>query len=336
MKKVLILTDLYRGSYRLLGDFYHSCLRDCLDVSQAPTPTSQNERDALNCRGSVVLHNTLGDGFVPIRGCYNVAMPLHEWSEYPRQWIGNLNQFDEIWTSTNHIRELLQRGGLQVPSFLLPPSLDQENFIPKNNWRIKEKPSFLFVGESHFRKGNHLLIDGFLKAFPNPDMACLTIKTSPSCTWDSPREDIIVIKEDWNRRKLLTEYSRHDCFVSASLGEGLGLPVAEAIMSMLPICTNFWGGHKSLLTVGGFIEIPHEEIIQPYTSNPAFYAECQKCAYSSPQEIAKSIKVFNNSSILERKKMASLAKKNFLKTYGRKNTLKNIHSRILEISKKII
>ncbi|MEC8044368.1 MAG: glycosyltransferase [Verrucomicrobiota bacterium] len=331
MKKVLILSDFYRGSYRLIGDFYESCLREFRDVSQAPTPTSQKERNALNCRGSVVLHNTLGDGFVPIRGCYNVAMPLHEWSEYPRQWIENLNLFDEIWTSTNHIRELLQRGGLKVPSFLLPPALDDENFIPKNNWEIKEKPSFLFVGESHFRKGNHLLIDGYIKAFPNSNMACLTIKTSPNCPWDSPREDIIVIKEDWNRNKLLAEYSHHDCFVSASLGEGLGLPIAEAIMSKLPICTNFWGGHKSLLTAGGFIEIPHEEIIQPFTSDPAFYAEGQKCAFSSPVRVKKALRQFLKTSLTERKEITQIAKINFLQMYGRENAMKNIESRLEKI-----
>ena len=105
-------------------------------------------------------------------------------------------------------------------------------------------------------------------------------------------------------------------------------------MAKLPICTNFWGGHKSLLTRGGFIEIEHEEIIQPFTSDPAFYAEDQKCAYSSPQEIAKSMKLFNNTALSERKKMAFAAKENFLKSYGNENTLRNIHSRILEISKK--
>ena len=334
MKKVLILTDLYRGSYRLLGDFYHSCLREFSDVSQAPTPTSQKERNALNCRGSVVIHNTLGDGFVPIRGCYNVAMPLHEWSEYPRRWIGKLNLFDEIWTSTNHIRELLQRGGLKVPSFLLPPALDYENFIPKNNWKIKEKPSFLFVGEPHFRKGHHLLIQGFMKEFPEAGSALLTIKTSTSCDWDSPRDDIILIKEKWSREKLLKEYTKHDCFISASLAEGLGLPIAEAIMAELPICTNFWGGHKSLLTRNGFIEIPHEEIIQPFTSDPAFYAENQKCAYSSPENIKNTIKKFLKTSQTERKEMTQIAKKKFLKTYGRANALKNIESRLVEINQK--
>jgi glycosyltransferase involved in cell wall biosynthesis len=314
--KVLILTDLYRGSYRLLGDFYQSCLGEFGDVSQLPTPTSQKERDALDCAGSLVLHNTLGEGFVPIRGCHNVAMPLHEWSEYPRDWINLLNQFDEIWTTTDHIRKLLERGGLKAPSFLLPPALDQENFIPKSDWKINGSPSFLFVGESHFRKGNHLLIHGYLKAFPSPDMARLTIKTSPDCQWSSPREDITLIKENWDRDRLLAEYPLHDCFVSASLGEGLGLPVAEAIMSELPICTNFWGGHKSLLCENSFVRIEHEEIFQPYSSDPKFYANGQKCSFSSPEEVKKSLLSFLALHPKQRQSMSASAKKSFVDRYG--------------------
>ena len=336
MKNFTILTDYHRGSYEIIGNLFQNTLQQLGEVRNLPTPMSLKERRdlALGLKGGIVFHNTLGDQFIPIKDCYNIAMPLHEWSEYPNEWIKLLNQFDEVWTTTDHIQEVLKRGGLTVPVIKLPPALDSEDITEKKNLGVSDKPRFLFVGEPHFRKGHHLLIQGFIKAFPQAGSALLTIKTSPSCGWDSPRDDIILIKEKWSREKLLAEYSNHDCFVSASLAEGLGLPIAEAIMAKLPICTNFWGGHKSLLTRGGFIEIEHEEIIQPFTSDPAFYAENQKCAHSSPQEIAKSMKLFNNTSLSERKKMAFAAKENFLKSYGNENTLRNIHSRILEISKK--
>jgi len=334
--KIVILTDYYRHSYKVIGSLYEKSLRDSHHFIDLETPVSYIERERLSSKfpDHIFLHNTLGHGFVPIPESYNIALPLHEWSEYPKNWIKLLNQFDEVWTTTDHVFEVLQRGGLNLPIFKLPPALDSENISEKQNWILSEKPKFYFVGEPHFRKGHHLLMQGFMKAFPKQGKALLTIKTSPSCEWESPRDDIILIKENWTRDKLLAEYANHDCFISASLAEGLGLPIAEAVMSGLPVCTNFWGGHKSIVKSGGFVEIKHEEIIQPFTSNPAFYSEGQKCAYSSPQEIAKSIKVFINTSMSERKKMAFAAKKNFLKTYGRENTLKNIHSRILEISKK--
>ena len=336
MKNFTILTDYHRGSYEIIGNLFQNTLQQLGEVRNLPTPVSLKERRdlALGLKGGIVFHNTLGDQFIPTKDSYNIAMPLHEWSEYPKEWIKLLNQFDEVWTTTDHIQEVLIRGGLTAPVFKLPPALDSEDIPEKKNWNISEKPKFYFVGEPHFRKGHHLLIQGFMKAFPEAGSALLTIKTSPSCDWDSPRNDVILIKEKWSREKLLKEYTKHDCFISASLAEGLGLPIAEAIMAELPICTNFWGGHKSLLTRNGFIEIPHEEIIQPFTSDPAFYAENQKCAYSSPENIKNTIKKFLKTSQTERKEMTQIAKEYFLKTYGRANALKNIESRLVEINQK--
>jgi glycosyltransferase involved in cell wall biosynthesis len=336
LMNILILSDHHRGSYHIIGNFYESCLTNFGEVTHLPTPKNQDERNALAypSKGTIVLHNTLGEGFVPVPGCYNIAMPLHEWSEYPRAWIHYLNQFDEIWTTTEHIRELLSRGGLVSPSFHLPPALDNEKFAVKDCWEIRGKPKFFFVGEPHFRKGNHLLIHGYLKAFTNPDEAQLTIKTSPDCKWASPREDIIVIKENWSREKLLLEYAQQDCFVSASLGEGLGLPIAEAIISRLPVCTNFWGGHKCLLEENSFVRIEHEEILQPYSSDPIFYADGQKCAFSAPGEIKKSLMSFLALKADQRQAMSVSAKKHFSKRYGSTQASRRIQERIAEIEKK--
>ncbi len=334
-KKVLLLTDFPRGSYKVIGELYHKMLSTLHDVEHLPTPQNHEDRAALAKRFSsgIVLHNTLGDGFVPLEGCYNIAIPHHEWSEYPERWIRLLNEFDEIWSTTEHVRHILERGDLKKPTFLLPPALDQEQFVRKQDWKTKETPSFLFIGEPHFRKGNHLLIHGYMQAFPTPEKARLTIKTSQDCQWDSPREDILVVKESWERERLLAEYSRHDCFVSASLGEGLGLPVAEAIMSGLPLCANFWGGHTSLLQKNNFVRIEHEEILQPYSSDPKFYAEGQKCAFSSPDEIKKALLQFLVLTPEQKERMSVSAREYFSKGYGSPQAKEKILNRISEITK---
>jgi glycosyltransferase involved in cell wall biosynthesis len=318
--KFLILSDSHRGSYKIIGDLFAESLACFGKVEHLSSPSKKQDRLKLSkkFKGSVVLHNTLGEGFVPLANCHNVAMPFHEWSEYPTNWIDLLNEFDEVWTTTDHVREILLRGGLNIPVTKLPPALDREKVPVKKDWKTSVKPSFLFVGEPHFRKGHHLLMQGYLKAFPRKNDAKLTIKTTPGCEWESPREDIELIKEQWSRNRLLSEYSKHDCFVSASLGEGLGLPLTEAIMAELPVCTNLWGGHKCLLAQDGFVEIAHEEILQPFTSNPAFYAEGQKCAYSSPQNVKKALLEFLDIGPERKLEMTKLAKKHLLQTYGSK------------------
>ena len=334
MIPTVLFSDFHRGSYKIIGDLFAKTLEPFCVLKHIPT-NSREENSSISEPGfQIAIHNTLGEGFVPLEGCYNIALPFHEWSKYPDDWIKKINQFDEVWTTTDHVMALLLNCGLKVPCFKLPPALDSDDIPSKSCWNISDSPRFLAVGEPHFRKGHHLLMQGFTKAFPEIGQAHLTIKTSSSCNWESPRKDISVIKEVWPRDKLLAEYAKHDCFISVSLGEGLGLPIAEAIMAELPICTNFWGGHKSLLTRNGFIEIPHEEIIQPFTSDPAFYAENQKCAYSSPVRVKNALEKFLKTTPAERKEIARIAKNNFLKTFGRENALKNFESRLVEINKK--
>lgn len=332
--KLLILTDFHRGSYEIIGKLFQDTLKNIGEVEHVPTPTNLKERAILSKRalGGVVFYNTLGESFITLDGCYNIALPAHEWSEYPRDWIKLLNNFDEVWTTTDHVLEVLTQGGITTPVFRLPPALDSENIPEKQNWNLSEKPKFFFVGEPHFRKGHHLLMQGFMKTFPKVGEALLTIKTSPSCEWESPRNDIILIKEKWPREKLLSEYANHDCFVSASLAEGLGLPIAEAITAKLPVCTNYWGGHTSLLRRGNFTEINHEEIIQPYTSDPAFYAENQKCAYSSPSEVAKALMNFLKTTSTQREQMVDIAKKHLLLNYGSETASEKIKQRLEEIN----
>ena len=334
---LLILSDFFRGSYKVVGELYHKMLSPILETEHHPTPRCREERKELSIRfsGFIVLHNTLGEGFVPIKNCYNIAMPFHEWSEYPTNWIGLLDKFAEVWTTTNHVQDLLLRGGLSVPVHKLPPALDSENISVKESYEKKDIHRFFFVGEPHFRKGHHLLMNGYMKAFPIANEALLTIKTSPSCEWESPRKDIILVKEHWDRKHLIEEYSKHDCFVSASLAEGLGLPIAEAIMAKLPVCTNYWGGHKSLLKKETFLEVTHREIPQPFTSDPKFYAEGQKCAYSSPSAIRKALLKFLALNSEQKQKMTSAAKENFLKIYGSEFAKNNIQNRLKEIQKNL-
>jgi glycosyltransferase involved in cell wall biosynthesis len=327
----LILTDFHRGSFKVIGDCWAKTLSKYGKVTHLQTPQTEAQRnDISNCfSNTIVFHNTLGHGFVPIKNCHNIALPAHEWSRCPIEWVKLLEVYDQIWVTTSHVQEILKNSGLKKRAEIIPPILYDEDSPEKDSWQFHNKINFLFIGEPHFRKGHHFLMEGYMQAFPKADKATLTIKTSPSCEWQSPREDIFIIKEFWERDKLLDEYRKHDCFLSASLGEGLGLPVLEAINSLLPICTNYWGGHISLLKMGYFFEIKHEEIIQPFTSDPAFYAERQKCAYSSPKDIKEAILQFCKSNAIYRESVAKNAKKYLIENYGSKSVYNRISKSLI-------
>jgi glycosyltransferase involved in cell wall biosynthesis len=53
-------------------------------------------------------------------------------------------------------------------------------------------------------------------------------------------------------------YRAFDVFVSASHGEGWGLPLAEAMAMGLPVIAIEWGGSATLLNGTGAIAVPYE------------------------------------------------------------------------------
>lgn len=330
-KEAVIFSDLQRGSFKIIGALYKRSLQSAgFRVKEFQTPSTKQEREKIApfCRGKIVFHNTIGFNFITIPNAYNIALPVHEWSQYPEEWVGSLNLFEEVWVTTDYVESLLRGSGVNRPIFNLPPSLCSYLPTQKKQWDTKKPFKFLAIGEAHFRKGFHLLMLGFMKAFPEPFEVTLTIKTSESCSWVSPRKDIIIVNDFLKYEQVLEFYSQFDCYVSASLGEGLGLPIAEAILSFLPVATNYWGGHKSLLTDGGFFKIDHEIIDQPFCSNPSYYAESQKCALSRPDSIAKTLRTVFGVSAKKRETIAKTAREHLLSQYGEDITRKKIYERL--------
>ena len=175
----------------------------------------------------------------------------------------------------------------------------------------------------------------FQEAFPKIGQAVLTIKTSPDCDWISPREDIIIINEFMSHRDLLSLYSNNDGYISASLAEGLGLPVAEAVRSGLPVAANFWGGHRDILQKGSFFPIDYKVVDQPFCSKPEYYAQGQRCAFSDPHEIASTMIRMMNSTARERKEMAMNASDYFAKGFSQSTVNLQISNRVCELQKRL-
>jgi glycosyltransferase involved in cell wall biosynthesis len=234
-------------------------------------------------------------------------VPFHEWSRYPPAWAARLNAFDQVWAASAHLADVLNESGVTAPVHFAPPALDLHPPRAKRSWTAHRPFRFLFVGEAHFRKGHHLLIEGFRRLAPKR-RATLTIKTSRDCAWRVEDPRVTVIAARWPLDRLWRLYEAHDAFVSASLGEGLGLGVAEAMLASLPVATNQWGGHKSLLVSGGYVRIAHRIVPQPYCSRPDFYAPGQQCALSSPDAIATAMEQMMRMTAPEREQQASRAR----------------------------
>jgi glycosyltransferase involved in cell wall biosynthesis len=313
-RSIIILSEPTVASYGIIGALYHRTFRAMgMDSTLVPYPIGRPPRVA---RGAIVLHNTLGFRFAPLPGVVNIAVPFHEWSRYPPAWTARLNRFDHVWVASPHLADVLRKSGVTSPLRFAPPALDLHRPRAKESWTPHRPFRFLFVGEPHFRKGHHLLIEGFRRLVGDGRAATLTIKTSQDCSWTVNDRSISVIAERWPFGRLWRLYETHDAFVSASLGEGLGLGVAEAMLAQLPVAANCWGGHASLLTADAYVRIPHRVVPQPYCSRPDFFAPGQQCALSSPDDVAAAMDTMMKMSARARGRLAQRAHAHVEKRFG--------------------
>ncbi len=322
MTTAVILSNTPQPSFKVIGDLFAESLREAgVEVIERGVPSTSEERAALTKefegQETVFFHNvSMGKDFQVIPEAKNVGLPAYEFSRVYDSAVRLLNKYDELWVTTSYVGKLLKNSGVTVLILRLPPALDRQNFPKKTSYGPHKPFRFLFVGEPHFRKGVHFLMYGFVNAFPKTGEAELIIKTAINPRWAPLREDIKIITEWLPTRDMQRLYAESDCYISASLAEGLGLPIAEAMLCGIPVCANNWGGHRDLLTEGGFFPLKFIEADRPWTGEPQFYTPGQKCAISNEVSVAEAMRQIVDSSPDTRQGMAAKARENLLQSYG--------------------
>lgn len=333
-RRVLILSDQQIGSYARIGDLLARTLETVgMQVDHAPLGGSASAASVP--AGTLVIHNTIGPRFQPSAGRREVAMVHHEWDRYPSSWVRTLNRYRAVWTTTRFVKATLRRSGVTVPIALVRPALDLDPVPRKTDYRTSGPFRFFACGAPHFRKGFHLLMEGFTRAFPKVGEAELTIHTAPGGEWGTPRADIRVRDVRLSQEALFTQYREFDAFVSASLGEGLGLPVAEAILAGLPVLANDWGGHGDLLRPGAFFRLPHAVAPQPYCSRPDYYAPGQQCAVATVEQMARALRLVASSTSGARAAMAASARLALRARYGQRAVRARVLAQRLKASRSV-
>ena len=119
-----------------------------------------------------------------------------------------------------------------------------------NDWRVKGLPAILQAMAQLPALPLHLLVVGNDAIAPFRETA-KSLGVLDRCHWESPRPDVI------------TFYAAADTYVSPSLEDSFGLPVAEAMACGLPVITSTYAGVSGLIhnTVDGFV-LPEPEDTQ--------------------------------------------------------------------------
>ncbi len=176
----------------------------------------------------------------------------------PRGWIKMMNEMDEIITGSQFNARVFREHGLTKPLHVIPHAFDKNLFnrdvVAHGRYR---QFTFMAMGTWKRRKNWEGLIKAFYDAFELKDNVCLLAKT------DKPRELESTVQRikrtcEWRSKSTAPIYSEQksnctfeeipsimkkcDVYISASLGEGFGLPGLHAMALGIPVITTKYAG----------------------------------------------------------------------------------------------
>ncbi|CAB1371089.1 glycosyltransferase [Denitratisoma oestradiolicum] len=195
------------------------------------------------------------------------AVHAYGWEEtgFPARYVRWFNRkLDLITVLSREVRKTLQDAGVRVPIAVVGAGVDQWA-APENTGGLSLPPlgksyRFLHISSAFPRKGVDVLLAAYGKAFRADDDVTLVIKTFPNPHNDVSEQlttlrrrdpgypDVVLINEDWPDARIAALYSQCQAFVAPARGEGLGLPMAEAMRFGLPVITTAWGGQTDFCT----------------------------------------------------------------------------------------
>lgn len=183
----------------------------------------------------------------------------YAWEEsgFPHEWVDAFNRhLDGITCLSAHVEKVLIDNGVGVPLAVAGCGTDHWGRVvadPAHNAPGKAF-RFLHVSSCFPRKGADALLDAWGRAFRASDDVTLVIKTFANPhnlihDWladvrrdDPGYPDVAIIEDDLDDAQLKALYEDCHALVAPSRAEGYGLPLAEAMLSGLPVIATGWSG----------------------------------------------------------------------------------------------
>lgn len=191
-----------------------------------------------------------------------VARMVHSygWEEtaFPPAYVAAFNRrLDLVTVLSTEVEKILRDNGVRVPIAVTGGGVDHLREVTGVAPTIAMRSfRFLHVSSCFPRKGVDVLLAAFGAAFTHSDDVTLVIKTFPNQHNDVARQlaalrertpsypHVQIIERDCSPEELVGLYQCCHAFVAPSRGEGLGLPMAEAMLFNLPVITTAWGGQR--------------------------------------------------------------------------------------------
>ena len=196
----------------------------------------------------------------PIHAAGPILMVGYDWEEggYPLTWIDEINDgFAGVACASTHAEKILVDHGARVALAATGLGVDQwERVAADRDYRAPGKRfRFLHVSSCSPAKGLDLLLESFGRVFDAGDDVSLIIKPFGKVPNELVKQldglrgansdfpNVILIDDMVSEAELKALYGQCHVFVAPSRAEGFALPIANALLSGLPVVATAWGGH---------------------------------------------------------------------------------------------
>lgn len=200
-------------------------------------------------KADIIVSNTLPDVY-KYSAAYNVGFSYWETTRIPSSWVKQMNKMDEIWTTSQFVKDVFINSGVSVPVHNFKLGINEKVF-KQIDPVIKDKFVFIHDGSPSLRKNAQTAVDAFLKLFSgNRDFHLIVKSIGPptarikvggsiiSSLYNNPQ--VTVVDDTITDDEVFELYSKANCMVYPTSGEGWGMMPFQSIAMGIPtICTDF-------------------------------------------------------------------------------------------------
>jgi len=271
-------------------------------------------------------------------------------------------KMDLVIVPSEHAKTSLTNAGKTLTPIKVVPESFYDEVIkePKQklDLNLESKFNFLTVGvltgntPDSDRKNLFYLIKWFVEEFKNDPDVGLIVKTNRGRETTIDRQGtkamltkllneighkgtpkIYFMHGQMSREEMTALYKddRVKAFVSATRGEGFGLPHLEAAAAALPVIATNWSAHKEFLDLGKWIKVDYDLIdVHPSKIDNNIFVKGMKWAHPKEKELKKALRNFYKKPEMPKNWSVSLEKK-IHDNYSFKAVRKRYHELLEEV-----
>jgi GT2 family glycosyltransferase len=206
-----------------------------------------------------------GNVFYQNRARLKIGFTMLEVDGFPKEWVRQANNMDEVWVPTEFNRVGFLTSGLKRPVHKIPLGIDSNYFHPGIRGFPNPLGEFVFLASFEWgeRKDPGSLLKVFNETFKSTEpvrLVCKIINRDPAVhvSQEIRKLDLsqkggkisFLLNKEFPYYQLAALYRSADCYISAGRGEGWDMPLMEAMACGLPAIATDWGAHQEFVHEG--------------------------------------------------------------------------------------